>query len=325
VGTGFWIIQAMLLVAAVATAFHVERQNRRHEGTSADDEPDVKVRIEPVGERPAVTPLPLRRERAAPDGSTILRSPPLFTSVERSRLLAWRTWVQQARLARSDLYDDLAPADEQVQHGADPQLDHSSRPDHTSAVRPRWDLTADGNTSADHAPRMRSDDRPPRWPGLRGTSPRQLLLIVGVLLLTLGCVGIWRTHLSMSALEESRSSSLGVSKPSLVAHLTPGMISNPGKYLAAVNSSGSSVPPGADPLELLAMLELRQAMDRFEALFGLGLALIIGSGTGWSPRSPRPGGGDPALQQQSTIASDLVPFIVLVALFCFAVSFFELA
>jgi hypothetical protein len=148
--------------------------------------------------------------------------------------------------------------------------------------------------------------------------------VLGVLLLVLGCFGIWRTHLQMSAIEQARSSSLATVRPSLLAHLTPGMIANPGKYLAAVNSSGSSVPAGADPLELLAMLELRQAMDRFEALFGLGLALIIASSSGWSTRPPRPGGND-AASQQSSIGSDLVPFILLVALFCAGVSFFELA
>jgi hypothetical protein len=55
------------------------------------------------------------------------------------------------------------------------------------------------------------------------------------------------------------------------------------------------------------MLDLKQAMDRYVALFLFGLALVVGAG----------------YASQSSISSDLVPPLVLAALFCAGVSFFE--
>ena len=55
----------------------------------------------------------------------------------------------------------------------------------------------------------------------------------------------------------------------------------------------------------------------------LGLALVVASNTGWTARSPRMAREGEV--QPSSIANDLVPFIVLAGLFCAALSFFELA
>jgi hypothetical protein len=124
----------------------------------------------------------------------------------------------------------------------------------------------------------------------------------------------------MNALEQSSRSSLGLVKSSLVSHLVPTVISNPGRYLSAVNSSSGGGAAGSDPLEQMAMLALKQAMDRYLALVLIGIALVMASETGWVSRGER----SESAVQPSSIGNDLVPFIVLAGLFCAALSFFEL-
>jgi len=289
VGTGFWIIQAMLLVATLATAFYVERDNRRRDA-AARDAPNVKVRISAVRGRSASAALPLRRERSV-DGHTILRPPPILTAAEQTRLLVLRRWIQESRASRGSLYDDLVPDDGSA------------------------DLLSQQPATVDRSP------SPPPAPTVAGWSTRRLVFLGGMLLLAIACLGIWNTDRQMTALE--RAQALAPVRSSLVGHLTPGIIANPGKYLSAVNSSGGSVGAGQDPLQVLAMLDLKQAMDRYLALLLFGLALVVASNTGWTARSPRVAReGEP---QPSSIGNDLVPFIVLAALFCAALSFFELA
>jgi hypothetical protein len=145
------------------------------------------------------------------------------------------------------------------------------------------------------------------------------MLVVGALLALAGVVGVVRTNALMDGVEHSQQTLGAGVHASLLGRLVPGVIANPGKYLSAVNSGGSSIAAGADPLEAVAMQSLKQAMDRYEALVGLGIALLI-----W-------GSARPVLRQQSStgavessVASDAAPFIVVVALLCASMSFFEL-
>lgn len=295
-GTGFWIIQAMLLVAAVATAVYVERENNHRAEDEAAKRPDLKVRIERQGARRSAARWALRAERASADGYTILRSPPLFSGIEQSRLLLMRRWVEEARAVRGRLYDDLAP---------DENEPTTAVVDGFGFLRPD---DAAGESGVGHSRPRRSA----RW------SPRSVLLGLGVLLLSVGCVGIWRTNDQMNALEQAPRTTLAPVRSSFLSHLVPGVISNPAKYLSAVNSSSGGSAGGQDPLEAMAMLALKQAMDRYLGIVGIGLALVMGSEAGWAARSPR------AEASPSSIGSDLVPFIALAALFCVALSFFEL-
>jgi len=222
VGTGFWITQLLLAVAAIATAVY----SARH-----------------------------APEEGSADGR-VPESVPLFTPLERARLLVLRRLVQQSQVLQANLYDDLAPEE-----------------------RP--------------GPELRIE-----WPWRRAMMWSALLLVL------IGCVGVWQTNAEMNQLDRGP----------LFGHLVPGVIANPGKYLSAVNSAAS---PTAlrDPFQAVELLDRKQAMDRYEALLGLGLAWLVSTLAG----SPASSAGAP-----QSIASDLVPFIIVGAALCGALSFFEL-
>src|SRR6185503_13432184 len=94
----------------------------------------------------------------------------------------------------------------------------------------------------------------PAWGSLGERRWLRALIWVAVLLVAVGGVGMWRTEVAMRRLDrESFVSS------SLVTHLVPGVIVDPGKYLAPVNSGSSAgAGVGRDPLQALAMLDEKQ-------------------------------------------------------------------
>jgi hypothetical protein len=240
VGTGFWITQLVLLVAAIGIGISAERQNRRKQDLEEEGAPVVTVPLE-----------------------TAVAS---FTIVEQQRLMLLRRSVEQSRARKADLYDDLA-ADMPVRRGlsvAEPAL--------TPAL-------SQGEREA--------RDRDTRW--------LPVIVWVGVILVAVGGVGMFRTELEMRRLDrESFVSS------SVLAHLLPGVIADPGRYLAAVNSGpAGAVSGGRDPLQALAAYDAKQSMDRFEALVGLGLALML-------------------------ITTDALPLLLLSSAAFASLSFFEL-
>jgi predicted nucleic acid-binding Zn ribbon protein len=134
---------------------------------------------------------------------------------------------------------------------------------------------------------------------------RHELIMAGALaLIVIGLVGVVRTSIAMDDLQRATTSR--VEPLSVSARFLPGMVVNPGKYLSAVNGGSSSL----DPLYSVSLMEDKQAMDRWEALAAVGLAVLLFAN---------------ALRDaDGSIASDAAPFIVVAAVLLMGLSFFEL-
>jgi hypothetical protein len=150
----------------------------------------------------------------------------------------------------------------------------------------------------------------------------RLAIWTGVVFMLVGCVGVWQANAAITRLEHLPGAS--VVAGSTGSHLLPGVVGNPGRYLAAVNSSSSGVSGNRDPIQVMAWLEQKATVDRFEALIGLGLTLLLAAVAGW----PRPASGPGTLvkddEPRSSVGSDLLPFVLVVSVFLVAMSFFEL-
>jgi hypothetical protein len=136
-----------------------------------------------------------------------------------------------------------------------------------------------------------------------------------------GAVGVVRTDLAIRDLQDAAPEA-GV-RLSLAGRLLPGLIVNPGKYLSAVNgasASGRGAPAQAS-LEAVALLQQKQAMDRWEAVLALGVAMVFATRRSQSVATPTPDG---EAARASSVANDLVPFLFVAALLFGALSFFEL-
>ena len=220
-GTGFWVAQVILVVAAIATGIYAERRNRAERYLPPPSAPRIRVPVEP---------------------SEVRVGAPRFTAGEQSRLLVLRRLVQQARTFKTDLFDDL-------------QADAS---------------TVD-------APDASAPSQARSW--------RTLALWLGFLLILVGGAGVWQANADMARLE--REARGAVASASLVSHLLPGVIANPGKYLAAVNSASGAVSGGRDPIRVLAWLDQKEALDRFEAVVGVGVVCVLAATAGWPGAPPR--------------------------------------
>jgi len=139
-------------------------------------------------------------------------------------------------------------------------------------------------------------------------SSEQLMLVGGVLLVGFGVVGVVRTSLAMDDLQRNSVSQTEPLSPA--ARLLPGVIVNPAKYLSAVNASAT--PGRGDQLYAVGQMELKQAMDRWEALLGVGVSLLLFA------NAMR------GAEEESTVAFDLAPFILVAAALFAGLSFFEL-
>ena len=146
-----------------------------------------------------------------------------------------------------------------------------------------------------------------RWPR-PSLSSQQVMFIGGVLLVGFGLVGAVRTSMAMDDLQRTSVSQTQPLAPA--ARLLPGLIVNPAKYLSAVNASAT--PVRGDQLYAIGQMELKQVIDRWEALLGLGVSLLLFA------NAMR--GAD----EESTVAFDLAPFILVAAALFMGLSFFEL-
>lgn len=246
-GAGFWVIQVILVVAAIAIGVSAERRNRAEQNSPPVDAPRRRILVE---------------------SASVSRGVPQFTAREHSRLVMLRRLVEQARALKNDLYDDL-------------QADASTDPDSTC----------------------------------RSRSWRTVAVCLGVGLVVVGSLGVWQMNAAMAGLE--RESTDPVGSGSIVSHLVPGVVANPGRYLDAVNSSVGSVTSDRESLEAAVWIDQKEAVDRFEAVIGAGIACLLAAVSGW-PRPSRDG------QPTSSIGSDLLPFVLVASVFLIAISFFEL-
>jgi hypothetical protein len=247
VGTGFWITQVILVVAAIATGIYVERSNRAEKNAPPANAPKYRVSVEETEARVGAHQ---------------------FTAAEQSRLSVWRRLVEQARELRTDLVDDL-------------QADMSNVDEPQQALR--WKKPA---------------------------------AVIGLVLAVIGSVGAWQATAAMTQIEQHATGA--VMTGSLTSHLLPGVVANPGKYLAAVNSSSGGVSGGRDPIQVLAWLDEKEAVDRFEAVIGVGIACLLAALAGW------PGSDGSIDNRRGSIGSDILPFILCASVFLAAMSFFEL-
>jgi hypothetical protein len=111
-----------------------------------------------------------------------------------------------------------------------------------------------------------------RWPVSR--------LVLAASVVPAGCRhrGNWRTAAAMDAIEPS-------GETSLVDRYVPGPLASPGKYFAAVNSaSGRGVL-----VQSAALLDQKGAMDRWEAVLFVGVAICLASLTQRTDDSPSTG------------------------------------
>ncbi|MBV9323520.1 MAG: hypothetical protein JO352_07040 [Chloroflexi bacterium] len=143
---------------------------------------------------------------------------------------------------------------------------------------------------------------------------------IGIALVAVGGVGAWQVNAAMTRLE--RQSPEPISTGSMASHLLPGVIANPGRYLDAVNSGSSNLAGQRAPIEVSEWLDQKEAVDRFEAVVGLGIACLLAAIAGW----PRPAAPPGYLEDDAagSVGSDLLPFVLVASAFLAAISFFEL-
>ena len=201
-----------------------------------EDSPD---RGRGVISRPRRLPTrPIQPQRAIATPSVVaaaVASLSQFTAEQQARLVILRSFVQEARSGRGALSDDLAAA--------------------APEVPPRT-------------------ERPPRKSWRPRLGSQQLMLVGGILLTGIGIVGVVRTNTAMDDLQRTNVS--GQPPLSAAEHFLPGVILDPAKYLSAVNASGGSGGGShVDELYAVRQMQEKQAMDRWEALVGIGLSLLL--------------------------------------------------
>ena len=202
-----------------------------------------------------------------------------FTAEQQARLVILRSFVQESRSGGGALSDDLVAAPDMPDSTAHPK-------GNPGGGRRTW--------------------RP---------SYRQMMLIGGVLLMAIGVVGAVRTSAAMDNLQRN---SLSPQEPlSPAARWLPGVIVNPAKYLSAVNGGGGGGGNArVDEFYLVSQMEQKQAMDRWEALFGVGLGLLLFANAMRASSSSE--------EQDTSVAVDVAPFVLVAAVLFAALSFFEL-
>jgi hypothetical protein len=149
---------------------------------------------------------------------------------------------------------------------------------------------------------------------------KRIVVCTGVVLVGIGCIGTWHANAAMARIERQARGTMITG--SIANHLLPGVVAYPGKYLAAVNSSSSGLSGDRDPLQVIAWLDQKQAVDRFEGIIGLGAACLLAVSAGW----PR-GGSQTGLlgeEPRGSVGSDVLPFLLVASVFVMAMSFFEL-
>jgi hypothetical protein len=143
----------------------------------------------------------------------------------------------------------------------------------------------------------------------------QWMLAGGVLVLGLGVVGVVRTSMAMDDLQ--RGSVSGQEPLTPAARFLPGVILDPARYLSAVNAAGGAGGSGrVDELYAVSQMQEKQAMDRWEALVGIGLSLLLFANAMRAAEANE--------DEDTSIAFDFAPFLLVAAVLFAGLSFFEL-
>jgi hypothetical protein len=143
---------------------------------------------------------------------------------------------------------------------------------------------------------------------------RELMFIGGIVLMGVGLVGVVRTSMAMDDLQRT---SVSAQEPLTAAErLLPGVILNPAKYLSAVNASSGASSARVDQLYAVNQMQEKQAMDRWEALVGIGLSLLL------FVNAMRAAAANE--DEETSVAFDFAPFLLVAAVLFAGLSFFEL-
>jgi hypothetical protein len=318
VSPAFWALQALLLVALVVTAVRVERDRRREERSAIRRVPVERRRGAAAADGSASPTRGIRLRwvgDSAESGPGRLRLADVelgqFTLRERARLLLLRGSVQDARIGQGALRNDLE-ADPSRWWVVPTRSPAGLMVEARGSEHPR--PLGEGRVRAEPSvsePVPLGEPSPStgqqRWTG------RRITIALGTLLLVVGALGVVRTDLPMQSIQDATGPGV-----SMAGRFLPGLIANPGKYSSAVNGSSSSQAS----LEAVALLQQKQAMDRWEAVLLVGAGLLLATRGSRSSGTPTPEG---QAARQSSVANDLVPFIFVAALLFGALSFFELA
>jgi hypothetical protein len=145
----------------------------------------------------------------------------------------------------------------------------------------------------------------------------QLVLVGAALCMVVGVAGVARTVFEINSIEANSRSVTSTMSPA--AMLLPGALANPGKYLSAVNGAGGGTTgaSGVDELTAVTLMYQKQAMDRWEALIGLGLSVLLFMNASRIASQQ-------SEDEESSVGTDMAPFILVAAFLFAALSFFEL-
>jgi hypothetical protein len=155
--------------------------------------------------------------------------------------------------------------------------------------------------------------RPPP-PGL-GKRLQNRVTITGFVVLLVGVIFAVRTYITLVDLDNQLAE-----RSSFITRVLPGFIANPARFLNAVNGGGTSSANGPDPLLAQLKVNSKADMDRWMALVCLGGTLVafgIATPTGRVIRGP-------SAPPHSTIAADIAPVLLILALSYVMLSFFEI-
>ncbi len=274
----FWVIQAVLLTPVLFMAASVGMEN--HPTRARRSLPNPRAPASASNSTNVSAEPPTTQSVAAAPGVVAAAVAGLsqFTVEQQAHLVLLRAFVQEARSGRGALSDDLAAAPEVP------------------------------------ARALRRQAPPPSWRPHLGNLQRMLL--GGALLMGVGLVGVVRTSMTMDDLQ--RTSVSGQEPLTPGERLLPGMILNPAKYLSAVNASSSASSGRVDQLYAVSQMQEKQAMDRWEALVGIGLSLLL------LANAMRAAAAAANEDEESSVAFDFAPFLLVAAALCAGLSFFEL-
>jgi hypothetical protein len=259
----FWVIQAVLLTPVLFMAASAGAQPPRERDNLASGTP------------PGSGPEAKRRGARGPGPVAVaIAGLSQFSVEQQARLVILRTFVQEAKMGRGALTDDVVP-----------------------------DQTSSGSDSAGPASVS---------PRVKRPANRLLLLACAVVLMLVGLIGVARTSMAIDDLQRSAISPVVPLSP--MERFLPGVLENPTKYLSAVNGGGSaaSIAGRGDGLYAVNIMHQKEAMDRWEAMVGIGFSVLLFLGASRSS------------EEEASVGADVAPFALVIAVLFGALSFFEL-